>query len=66
MMFKEKDLTSAFAVLYFHLWPVWLYHTFPHYHINGTICGEKVIESEMPVLVFLTTFVCNISDSKKN
>ena len=27
---------------YCHLWPVWLYHIFPHYLINGTIFGEKL------------------------
>ena len=29
------------AVLYCHLWPVWLYRIFTHYLINGTIFGEK-------------------------
>jgi hypothetical protein len=29
------------AVLYCHLWPVCLYHIFPHYLINGTIFGGK-------------------------
>jgi hypothetical protein len=27
--------------LHCHLWPVWLYHVFPHYLINGTIFGGK-------------------------
>jgi len=31
----------ACALLYFHLWPIWLYHTFPHYLINDTILGKK-------------------------
>jgi len=26
------------------LWPVWLYHVFPHYFINGTIFGKNVTE----------------------
>jgi len=31
---------------------------FSHYHINGTIFGKKkVIEHEMCVLIFFTTFV---------
>ena len=34
------------AILCCHLWPVWLYHIFPHYLINGMICG-KVIEPEL-------------------
>jgi len=25
----------------YHLWPVWVYHIFPHYFINGTIFGGK-------------------------
>jgi hypothetical protein len=29
------------ALPYCHLWPVWLYHIFPHYLINGTILGKK-------------------------
>jgi hypothetical protein len=33
---------SACVVLYSHLWPVWLYHIFPHYLINGTIFGKKI------------------------
>jgi hypothetical protein len=37
------------AVLYCHLWPVWLYHIFPHYLINGTIFWKKVIEHKMCV-----------------
>jgi hypothetical protein len=36
-------MQSACAVLYCHLWPVWLYHIFPHYLINGTIFGEKIL-----------------------
>jgi hypothetical protein len=32
----------ACAVLYCHLWPVWPYHIFPHYFINGTIFGKKL------------------------
>ena len=31
------------SVLYFHLWPVWLYHISPHALINGTIFGKKVL-----------------------
>jgi hypothetical protein len=27
--------------IYCHLWPVWLYHIFPHYLINITIFGKK-------------------------
>jgi hypothetical protein len=31
-------------VLYCHLWPVWLYHTFLHYLINGTIFEKKILK----------------------
>ena len=30
-------------LLYCHLWPVWLYHIFPHYLTNGTITGRKLL-----------------------
>jgi hypothetical protein len=31
------------AVLYFHIWPIWLYNIFPHYLINSTIFGKKFL-----------------------
>jgi hypothetical protein len=40
-------MQSACAVLYNHVWPVWLYHVFLRYLINGTIFGKKVIEHKM-------------------
>ena len=30
-------------VSYFHLWPLWLCSTFPHYLINGTVVGKKKV-----------------------
>jgi hypothetical protein len=36
-------MQSACAVLYCHLWPVWLYNIFPHYLINGTIFGKMLL-----------------------
>jgi hypothetical protein len=42
---------------------------FPHYLMNGTIFGrrkKKVTEHKMCVLIFSTTSVWNISQSKKN
>ena len=36
---------------YCYLWPVWLYSIFPHYLINGTIFGKKIIELEIRVLI---------------
>jgi hypothetical protein len=32
-------------------------HIFPHYLINGTIFGKKVIEHKMRVLIFSTAFI---------
>jgi len=39
------------------LWPVRLYHIFPHYLINGTIFGKKVIQGKICVLDFYTNFL---------
>jgi len=41
------------------------YSIFRHFLINGTILEKKVIEAKMCVLIFSTTFVRNISHSKK-
>jgi len=38
-----SSIQSLYTLLYCQLWPVWLYHIFPHYLINGTIFG-KVME----------------------
>jgi hypothetical protein len=53
-------MQSARAVLYCHLWPVWLNHIFPHYLINGTIFRKEVIEHKVRVLslqLFAETFL---------
>ena len=39
---------------------------FPHYLTNGTTFGKKVVEYEMCVLIYCTTFVWNSCHSKKN
>ena len=45
----------------------WFYHIVLHYLINGTIFGGgEVIDNEMCVAIFSTTFVWNIFHSKKN
>ena len=31
----------AILYIYSHLWPVWLYHIYPHQITNGTIFGGK-------------------------
>jgi hypothetical protein len=56
------------GVLCCHLWPVWLYDILPHYLINGTIFGKKVIEYKLCVFffIFATNFVWNISHYEKN
>jgi hypothetical protein len=38
-------MQCASTVLYCHLRPVWLYITFPHYLINGTIFERKNIHT---------------------
>jgi len=43
---NSSSMQYACAMLYYHLWPVWMYHIFPHL-INGTIFGEKVAEHKM-------------------
>jgi len=49
-------MQSACAVLYC-LWPVQLYHIFPHYAIKDMIFGKQVIEHEVCVWIYPTKFV---------
>jgi len=37
---------------YCHLWLVWLYHTFTHYLINGTIPVKKKLLNVKCVVIF--------------
>jgi len=62
-----SSMQSACAILYCRLWPVWFCRIFPHCLINGTTFGgkKKVIEHKICVFIFSTTFVWNISNSKK-
>ena len=39
---------------YRHLWPVWLYHIFPHYHTICTIFGRNVTAHKLYVLISST------------
>jgi hypothetical protein len=43
------SLSYPAPLLYFHLWPVWLYHIFPHYLTNGTVLGKRVTAHKMCV-----------------
>jgi hypothetical protein len=43
-------MRSLCAVLCCHLWPVRLYHIFPHYFIKGTIFWKIFIEHKICVL----------------
>jgi hypothetical protein len=49
-----SNTQSMCSILCYHLWPVWLYHIFPHYLINGTIFGKKLFKNTMCVLNFCT------------
>jgi len=58
-------MQTARAVSYCHMWPVWLYLTFPHYLTHGTI--KKSYWTDDVCFDFIhKTFVWNISHSKKN
>ena len=50
-----------------HLWPSLLYNIFAQYLINGTISNQKkkLLNTKECVLISSTTFVRNISHSKK-
>jgi hypothetical protein len=37
------SMQSACAVLYYNLWPIWLYNIFTRYLINGTIFGKLLL-----------------------
>jgi hypothetical protein len=43
-------MQCACAVLYCHLWPIWLYNVFPLYLIKGAICGKKSVLNTKCVL----------------
>ena len=53
---------------YCHLWPVQFYNVFSPHIISqiARFSKKKIIEHKMCVLIFSTTFVWNISHSKKN
>jgi len=49
-------MQNACGVLYCRLWPIWLYHIFPHCLIHCTTFGKKVNESKMRIFYFLCKF----------
>jgi hypothetical protein len=50
---------------YYHLWSDPFYNIFPHYLTHGTAFEKKKLLKTKRVLIFSTTFVWNISHSKK-
>ena len=42
------------------LWPVWLFHAFPHYLTIDTIFGGGILKNKTCSLIFSTIFVRNI------
>jgi len=51
---------------YFYLWPVRLYRIFPHYFINSTTNGKKLLKKTCFDFLCNFFFVGNISYCKKN
>ena len=45
-----RHVKCIFSAWYRHMWPVWLYHFLPHYLINSTIFGGKIIEHIMSLI----------------
>ena len=56
---------NAHTPYYIVMWPVRIDNIVKHYHTNATISGKQLLNIKC-VLLFSTTFVCNISHSKKN
>ena len=58
----------AGAVLCCRLWPIRLYHTFPHYFLIDTISGERggggLTEHKMFVFTFSTFFLNQVTQKK--
>jgi hypothetical protein len=65
IFFQNVSPSLSDAYVCCHLRLARLYLIFAHYLIHGTIFGKKVTERKICVLIFSTTFVWNISHSKK-
>jgi hypothetical protein len=49
---KEISI-KYYAVLYCHLWPIWLNHIFPLYVLNGTIFRQELLNIKCVFWFFL-------------
>jgi hypothetical protein len=58
--YNSVATTLYSTLVYCHLWPVGLYHIFPHYLINCTVLGGRggweVIQHKMCILIFSANF----------
>jgi len=61
-----SSMQSPFAILHCHQWTLWLCYIFFTLSHKRHYFRKIVIEAEMSVLTFPTTFVWNISHSEKN
>ena len=52
LAFVIRHANLIVSAPYCHLRPVWLYHNFLYYLINGTIFGKTIIEHKIRVLIF--------------
>jgi hypothetical protein len=57
---------KAHAPYYSHLWPVWLNHVSSTLSHKWHDFRREAIEYKMCVLIFYTTFICNISNFRRN
>ena len=58
-------MQSICAILYCHLWPIWLYHISYRSSQKHYYFWKRFTEYKMCILIS-TLFVCNISHYKKN
>jgi len=52
---SAKQIVFFCAVLYCHLWSVWLYHNSPYCIINGTIFRKENTQPRMRILMLSTS-----------
>jgi hypothetical protein len=46
ILYTNNTFFFFWSVLYCHMWPVQIYNIFPHYLINGTILGKKLLNTK--------------------